>query len=210
MANKSSSNRWLKEHFSDPYVKQAQRAGYRSRAVFKLMEMQKADRLFKPGMRVIDLGAAPGGWSQLLSQWIMPNGTVVAVDLLPIEPIKGVEIIQGDFTNAQVQQKLLANPMASRVDWLVSDMAPNLSGIDSIDQPRAAALAEAVLEFAPLALKSGGSVLIKFFQGNEFKALLEHIKREFTTVLIRKPKASRDRSSEIYILARGFKIESNV
>ncbi|HEX4045205.1 MAG TPA: 23S rRNA (uridine(2552)-2'-O)-methyltransferase RlmE [Gammaproteobacteria bacterium] len=203
----SSSPRWLKEHFSDPYVKQAQQAGYRSRAVFKLQEIQDRDRLFKPGMTVVDLGAAPGGWSQLLAKWGLPKGRVIAIDLLPIEPIAGVEILQGDFTEQAVLETLLTQTAAGTaetkgtVDWVVSDMLPNLSGNASVDIPRAMYLAELAIEFALRVLKPQGGLLMKVFQGEGQDTLFTELKRHFRTVVIRKPKASRGRSREIYVLA---------
>ncbi len=201
-----SSRRWLKEHFSDPYVKQARQAGYRSRAVFKLMEIQKRDHLFKPGMIVIDLGAAPGGWSQVISEWIQPRGKIIALDLLPIEPLSGVTIIQGDFSDDQVVQSLLTELNHLKVDWVVSDMAPNMSGNESIDLPRVMYLAELTLDFAVKVLTEEGGCLLKVFQGEGFDALLAQLRQNFKTLVIRKPKASRSRSREVYLLARGKKL----
>lgn len=203
MAGKSS-NRWLKEHFSDPYVKQAQQAGYRSRAVFKLLEIQDRDRLFKPGMTVVDLGAAPGGWSQIVTKLVKP-GVVIALDLLPIEPLDGVDFIQGDFTDEAMLPLLFAKLPTGKADWVISDMAPNTSGNESIDVPRSVYLAELALDFALQVLQIEGGFLVKVFQGEGFDALLAEIKCNFKTVAIRKPKASRGRSREVYILARGLK-----
>lgn len=203
MAGKSS-NRWLKEHFSDPYVKQAQQAGYRSRAVFKLLEIQDRDKLFKPGMTVVDLGAAPGGWSQIVTKLVKP-GTVIALDLLPIEPLEGVDFIQGDFTDEAMLPLLFAKLPSRKADWVISDMAPNTSGNESIDVPRSVYLAELALDFALQVLQTEGGFLVKVFQGEGFDALFAEIKRNFKTVAIRKPKASRGRSREVYILARGLK-----
>jgi 23S rRNA (uridine2552-2'-O)-methyltransferase len=200
-----SSGRWLQEHFSDPYVKQAQQAGYRSRAIYKLLEIQERDRLFKPGMTVIDLGAAPGGWLQLVSPLIKPKGRLIALDLLPIEPIEGVECIQGDFSDETVLQSLLTQLASSKADWVISDMAPNMSGNESVDLPRAMYLSELALDFALQVLNIGGGFLIKAFQGEGFDALLAQIKSHFSSVVIRKPKASRGRSREVFILARGLK-----
>lgn len=197
-----SSRRWLKEHFSDAYVKQAQQEGFRSRAVYKLMELQKRDHLFKPGMTVIDLGAAPGGWSQLVSKLVQPKGQVIALDLLPIEPISGVKFIQGDFSEEATVQILLERLSGNRVDWVLSDMAPNLSGVESIDQPRSIMLAELALELAERILSQTGGLLIKVFQGEGFEMLLTTVRQHFKKVVIRKPKASRGRSAEVYILAR--------
>lgn len=207
MAKKSkSSRRWLKEHFTDAYVKQAQKEGYRSRAVYKLLEMQERYHLFKPGMLVVDLGAAPGGWCQLIVKLIMPGGRMIAMDLLPIEEIKGVDFIQGDFSDELIVQSLFQQLSGEKADWVVSDMAPNLSGNESIDIPRSMYLCELALDFALQVVKDGGGFLIKVFQGQGFDALLLNIRYHFKTVIIRKPKASRDRSREVYILARDKKI----
>lgn len=202
MANKNSSRQWLKEHFSDPYVKQAQQNSYRSRAVYKLLEMQERYGLFKPGMTVIDLGAAPGGWSQLVAKLIKPKGRIIALDLLSIDPIEGVDFIQGDFSDATVLQALLERLSPAKTDWVISDMAPNMSGNESVDIPRSMYLAELALDFALHVLNQEGGFLIKLFQGEGFDALLAEIRRNFKTVAIRKPKASRSRSREVYILAR--------
>lgn len=201
-----SSRRWLKEHFSDPYVKQAQQAGYRSRAVFKILEIHERDRLFKPGMTVVDLGAAPGGWAQVVYPLIKPKGgRLVALDLLPIEPIEGVEIIQGDFSDEHILQALLDKLASIKADWVISDMAPNMSGNESIDIPRSMYLAELALDFALQVLNKEGGFLIKAFQGEGFDVLLAQIKHHFSSVVIRKPKASRGRSREVFILARRLK-----
>jgi len=206
MANKSSSRRWLKEHFSDIYVKQAQLAGYRSRAIYKPLELQERYRLFKPGMTVIDLGAAPGGWSQLVVTLIKPHGRIIALDLLPMEPILGVEFIQGDFSDDAIMQTLLMQLSDSKVDWVISDIAPNMSGNESIDIPKSMYLSELALDFALQVLNQAGGFLIKVFQGEGFDALLTEIKRSFKSVVIRKPNASRGRSREVYILARELKL----
>jgi 23S rRNA (uridine2552-2'-O)-methyltransferase len=202
MPKKSSSSKaWLKEHFNDPYVKEAQRLGYRSRAVFKLLELQERDKIFKPGMTIIDLGAAPGGWSQLAVKYIGRKGRLIALDILPMEPIEGVEFIQGDFTEEAVVEDLYQSLQGAQIDWVISDMAPNLSGIDIADQARSIGLAELALEFALLVKPSQG-FLVKVFQGSGFDAFLTSIRKNFKKVVIRKPKASRDRSREVYILAR--------
>lgn len=202
MAGKSSA-RWLKEHFSDPYVKEAQKAGYRSRAVYKLIEIDQKDKLLQQGMTVVDLGAAPGGWSQIASKKVGKNGKVIALDLLPIDPIPNVEILQGDFTNDEVVSQLLAK--AKAIDVILSDIAPNISGHDSVDIPKAMYLAECVLDFAVQHLKANGALVMKVFQGEGFESLLKQIKQYFKATAIRKPKASRGRSREIYIVAKGFK-----
>lgn len=196
----SSSRRWLKEHFSDAYVKQAQKAGYRSRAIYKLQEIQDRDKLFRPGMTVIDLGAAPGSWSQLLVKHVGSTGRVIAVDILPMEPLAGVECIQADFSQPECADQLLKQLAGTTVDWVISDMAPNMSGIDSVDQPRSMELAELALDFA-LQLHAQG-VLMKVFQGAGFDAFLKTVRTHFKKVLVRKPKASRSRSNEIYIIGR--------
>ncbi|HSW70830.1 MAG TPA: SAM-dependent methyltransferase [Gammaproteobacteria bacterium] len=201
----TSSRQWLREHFSDPYVKQAQKSGYRSRAVYKLQELHDRDRLFQPGMTVIDLGAAPGGWAQLLRKLLGKKGRIIALDLLPIEPLPGVEFILGDFTELAIQHKVLEAVDGAQVDWIISDMAANFSGIASVDQLRSINLLEAVLEFALKILPEGGGILIKAFQGEGFEDFLKAVKNCFKKVLIRKPKASRERSPEIYIVARGRK-----
>jgi 23S rRNA (uridine2552-2'-O)-methyltransferase len=205
MANKSSSRRWLREHFTDPYVKQAQKAGYRSRAVYKLLEMHERYHLFKPGMTVIDLGAAPGGWCQLVVKLIQPGGRMIALDILPMEPVEGVEFIQGDFSDEAVVQQLSAELGQAKAHWVISDMAPNMSGNESVDIPRAFYLSELALEFALQSLAAGGCFLIKIFQGEGFDSFLSEIKRNFKSVVVRKPKASRDRSREVYVLARDLR-----
>ncbi len=205
MAKKGSSRRWLKEHFTDPYVIKAQKEGYRSRSVYKLLEMHERYRLFKSGMMIVDLGAAPGGWSQLVSQLIKPNGRIIAMDLLPIEPIPGVDFIEGDFSDEVILEILQSKLAGLKIDWVLSDMAPNMSGNESIDMPRSMYLCELALEFAMQVLNPEGGFLIKVFQGTGFDAFLMDIRRSFKSVTIRKPKASRDRSREVYILARNLK-----
>jgi 23S rRNA (uridine2552-2'-O)-methyltransferase len=203
MADKSgSSRRWLKEHFTDPYVKQAQQEGYRSRAVYKLKEIHQRDRIFKPGMTVVDLGAAPGGWSQLASTLVKPDGRVIALDILPMDPIEGVGFIQGDFSEDAVVDDLLTRLSGVTVDWVLCDIAPNMSGNSSIDMPRSIYLAELALDFALKILPPEGGFLIKLFQGEGFDAFLASIKKQFQKTSIRKPKASRSRSREVYIVAR--------
>ncbi|SRR5579883_442393 len=200
-----SSRRWLKEHFSDTYVKQAQQAGYRSRAVYKLLELQERDKLFKPGMVVVDLGAAPGGWSQLVTEYVGPKGKVFALDILPMDPIPGVDFIQGDFTDETCLNALIERLGDTEVNWVLSDMAPNMSGQNSVDQPRSMYLAELALDFALKILPENGGFLVKLFQGTEFDQFLKTIRTHFKKVVIRKPKASRGRSPEIYILGLGLK-----
>ncbi len=201
-----SSQQWLKEHFTDPYVQKAQQLGYRSRAAFKLFEIQEKDHIIKPGMTIIDLGAAPGGWSQIAQPLIKGQGKIIALDLLPMPPLPEVTFIQGDFCETSAL-KQLENTLANHeVDLVMSDMAPNLSGIDAVDQPRAMYLAELALDFAKTHLKTGGYFLTKAFQGAGFEAYLKKVRQNFTRVVIRKPKASRPRSAEVYILAKGKKI----
>jgi 23S rRNA (uridine2552-2'-O)-methyltransferase len=204
---KKSSRLWLNEHFSDPYVKQAQLNGFRSRAVYKLLEIENKDHLFKPGMMVLDLGAAPGSWSQLIVQLVKPKGKVIAVDILPMEPIEGVEFIQEDFSNEAVLKLVYAHCLKEQgIDWVVSDMAPNMSGHESIDIPRSMYLAELTLDLSLSVLNTAGGCLMKVFQGEGFDSLLSECRKHYCSVVIRKPKASRDRSREVYILARRLKI----
>jgi 23S rRNA (uridine2552-2'-O)-methyltransferase len=199
-----SSARWLAEHASDEFVKRAQREGWRSRAVFKLAEIQQAERLLRPGMRCVDLGAAPGGWSQYAARIIGGTSRIVATDILPMEAIAGVDFVQGDFRDEGVIEQVLAAVGAAKVDLVLSDMAPNMSGIDAVDQPRSMHLAELALEFADRVLAPGGDVLVKLFQGAGFDELIRDARRRFGRVATKKPKASRTRSPEIYLLARQF------
>ncbi|MGH8398492.1 MAG: 23S rRNA (uridine(2552)-2'-O)-methyltransferase RlmE [Gammaproteobacteria bacterium] len=197
-----SSARWLAEHFSDEYVKRAQKEGWRSRAVFKLEEIQQRDKLIKPGMTIVDLGAAPGGWSQYAAKILKGRGELLALDILPMEPIQGVEIIQGDFSSEAVLAGLQAHLVGRPVDLVLSDMAPNISGEEAIDQPRSMYLAELALEFARPVLGSQGAFLVKTFQGTGFPAYLQTVRRSFRSVATRKPVASRARSRELYLLAK--------
>ncbi|MHC1479329.1 23S rRNA (uridine(2552)-2'-O)-methyltransferase RlmE [Frateuria aurantia] len=205
MPRSKSSSRWLREHFDDVYVKKAQAEGYRSRAVFKLDELIERDRLLKPGMRVVDLGAAPGGWSQLVRQRMGDSGTVVALDILPMQGLAGVNFIQGDFREAEVLSALEAQLNGEKLDLVLSDMAPNMSGVALADQIRAMDLADLALDFSREWLKPGGSFLIKLFQGAGFDDYLRNLRSSFTRVTMRKPKASRARSRETYALAVGFR-----
>jgi 23S rRNA (uridine2552-2'-O)-methyltransferase len=200
------SKRWLKEHLSDTFVKQARESGFRSRAVYKLQDLQERHHLFKSGMTIIDLGAAPGGWSQLLVKLVGPKGKVIAVDILPMANIVGVEIIRGDFSEEKTFNFLLQTLNGVKLDWVVSDMAPNMSGHESIDLPRSYYLAELALDFAVKTLQREGGLLIKLFQGEGFNAFLANLKKYFKSVIIRKPKASKSKSKEIYVLARNVKI----
>lgn len=203
MSRSKSSQRWLQEHFKDPYVKKAQAEGYRSRAVFKLDELLERDDLLRPGMTVVDLGAAPGGWSQLVNQRLRGSGRIVALDILPMQGISGVDFICGDFREESVLAQLETQLNGAPVDLVLSDMAPNMSGVDLVDQARAMHLSELALEFARNWLKPGGDFLIKLFQGVGFDEYLRNLRTAFTRVSIRKPKASRARSNEVYALARG-------
>jgi 23S rRNA (uridine2552-2'-O)-methyltransferase len=207
MARRSkSSDRWLKEHFRDSYVQRAQSAGWRSRAVFKLEEVDKRERLLKPGAICLDLGAAPGAWSQYARGQVGPKGRVVATDILAMEGLAGVEFVQGDFREQAVFDHLLTLLPQGKVDLVLSDMAPALSGVDAIDQPRALHLAELALDMARHVLKPGGDALIKVFQGSGFEELLKGARSEFTRVKLVKPQASRARSPEMYLLALKFRL----
>ncbi len=205
MTRSKSSVRWLKEHFSDPYVKRAQAEGWRSRAVFKLEELLARDALLKPGMVVVDLGAAPGGWSQMVREKLRDSGRVIALDILPMQGIAGVEFIEGDFREDAVLKRLEATVKGQEVDLVLSDMAPNISGVSDADQARAMHLAELAQEFAAVHLKSGGAFLVKLFQGRGFDEYLRGLRTAYSRVSIRKPKASRARSAEVYALATGKK-----
>ncbi|MBC3412974.1 23S rRNA (uridine(2552)-2'-O)-methyltransferase RlmE [Pseudomonas sp. SWRI107] len=202
--SKSSSN-WLREHFNDPFVKQAQKDGYRSRASYKLLEIQEKDRLIRPGMSVIDLGAAPGGWSQVTSRLIGGQGRLIASDILEMDSIPDVTFIQGDFTQDEVLQQILDAVGDSHVDLVISDMAPNMSGTPEVDMPRAMFLCELALDLATRVLKPGGDFLIKIFQGEGFDVYLKDVRSKFDKVQMRKPSSSRDRSREQYLLGKGFK-----
>jgi len=205
MARTKSSQQWMQEHFQDEYVKKAQALGYRSRAVFKLIEIQEKDKIIRPGINVVDLGAAPGGWSEYVRKIAGKNDKVIALDLLEIEPIVGVDFIQGDFREEEILQKLYKVLDDEPVHLLLSDMAPNMSGNKEVDQPRAIYLGELALDAAQSILVKGGTFLIKMFQGAGFDAYHNQVKQQFSSVVIRKPKASRARSNEVYILAKGFK-----
>jgi 23S rRNA (uridine2552-2'-O)-methyltransferase len=205
MARSKSSTRWLQEHFSDPYVKRAQAEGWRSRAVFKLEELIERDRLLKPGMVVVDLGAAPGGWSQMVRSRIGDAGRVIALDVLPMQGIAGVDFIEGDFRDEEVLKTLEKHLDGAPVDLVLSDMAPNLSGMSSVDQPRAMHLAELAEAFAAAHLRKGGAFLTKLFQGEGFDAYVKRLRQGYERVSMRKPKASRARSPEVYALAIGKK-----
>ena len=201
-----SSDRWLKEHFSDPFVQRAQAAGWRSRAVFKLEEIDQRERLLKPGAVCLDLGAAPGAWSQYARRRLGPKGRVVATDLLPMEPLSGVEFVQGDFREEEVFGRILGLLPEHGVDVVLSDMAPAMSGVDVTDQARSMHLAELALDMARRVLKPGGDALIKVFQGSGFEDLVRGARAEFGRVKLVKPQASRARSAEMYMLALQFRL----
>jgi len=200
-----SSARWLAEHAADPYVKRAHEEGWRSRAAFKLEEIERTDRLLRPGMTVVDLGAAPGGWSQFAARKLAGKGRVIALDILDMPAIAGVEFIQGDFTEEAVLAKLQASLGGEKVDLVMSDMAPNMMGIADVDHDRSMHLVDLVVDFAARELRPGGDLLMKVFQGREFQQLVARLRREFESVKLRKPKASRARSAEVYVLARGYR-----
>jgi len=204
MARSKSSSRWLKEHFDDPYVKKSQEDGYRSRASYKLLELHKKDRLFKSGMRVIDLGAAPGGWSQVAMDLVGEQGRIIASDILPMDAIPGVRFIQGDFTEPQVFDSLM-NEIDGKVDLVISDMAPNMSGNASVDIPNAMYLVELALDMARQTLMPDGSFVAKIFQGEGFDTVLSEMRQMFAKVYSRKPDASRARSREVYLVGIGYK-----
>jgi len=199
-----SSARWLAEHANDEFVKRAQREGWRSRAVFKLAEIQRSERLLRPGIRCLDLGAAPGGWSQYAARIVGGAGRIVATDILPMDAIPGVDFVQGDFRDEGVLEQVLSHIGAKKVDLVLSDMAPNMAGIDAVDQPRSMYLAELALEFAERVLAPGGDTLVKLFQGAGFDQIIKDARRRYGRVVTKKPKASRTRSPEIYLLARQF------
>ncbi|HIP81101.1 MAG TPA: 23S rRNA (uridine(2552)-2'-O)-methyltransferase RlmE [Leucothrix mucor] len=208
MARSKSSEGWLKEHFDDEYVKRSQKEGYRSRAVYKLKEIQQKDKLIKPNMQVVDLGAAPGGWSQYAVELVGKNGRVVASDILPLDPLPFVEFIQGDFTEESVLNDILdvlyKDEKNTRADVIISDMAPNITGVETIDQPKSVYLCELSLDMARQILKKNGSFVVKLFQGDGSDAFVKDVKSSFKQVKIRKPKASRARSREVYVVAQGF------
>ena len=202
MARSKSSKRWLSEHFDDHYVKLAQQQGLRSRSAFKLLELQEKYQLLKPGMVVVDLGAAPGGWCQVVKPLIGDTGCLIALDILEIDPIDGVQIIQGDFTEEEPLRLLEESLGGRKVDLVLSDMAPNMSGMATIDQAKAMYLAELALEFVREHLKPGGNYVVKLFQGTDFDGYVREVRSMFGKVQVRKPKASRPRSKEVYLLAR--------
>jgi 23S rRNA (uridine2552-2'-O)-methyltransferase len=205
MARSKSSSSWLQRHVSDPFVKQAQRDGYRSRSAYKLTELNDKDRLIRPGMRIMDLGSAPGGWSQVAGKLVGAKGRVLATDILPMDPIKNVDFIQGDFTDDAVVAKLLDWLGGGKFDLIVSDIAPNITGIDSADQASSMNFLELALDTVRKTLKPGASFVAKMFQGSGSDQYIKELRTSFEKVLIRKPAASRAESREVYIVAKGYK-----
>ena len=205
MAKKGSSRRWMHEHLSDEFVKKAQKEGYRSRAAYKLLEIVEKKAIVRNGDKVLDLGAAPGGWSQIAAKLVGSQGKVIASDILPIELIDGVDFLQGDFTEQSVYDDLLVMTDGAKVDVVLSDMAPNMSGQLSVDQPKSMYLAELAIEMAIKTLNPGGSFVVKVFQGDGFDVFVQNAKKAFKKVSVIKPKASRPRSKEVYLLASQLK-----
>ena len=204
LARSKSSGRWLQRHFDDAYVRQAQQAGYRSRAAFKLLEINERDHILRPGITVIDLGAAPGGWTQVAARIVGERGRIIALDILPVDPIPGVGFILGDFREEEVVAALLKMAGEQRIDLVISDMAPNISGMRSVDQPQAMYLAELALDLARKVLAPGGTLLVKVFQGEGIDEYRRELRRSFKIVVTRKPKASRPASREVYMLAKNY------
>ena len=197
---------WMAEHVNDPWVKEATRQGYRSRAAFKLIELAAKDKLLRPGMRIVDLGAAPGSWTQVLRERSGPSASIVAIDLVPMAPIAGVTFVQADFREEEGLKKLESALGGHKLDLVVSDLSPNLSGVEAADQARSVHLGELALEFATAWLQPGGDLVVKAFQGEGFMALRRAMEERFAKVYVRKPQASRDRSREVYLVAKGLKV----
>ena len=196
---------WMAEHVNDPWVKEATRLGYRSRAAFKLIELAAKDKLLRPGMRIADLGAAPGSWSQVLRERAGRDASIVAIDLLPMAPISGVQFVQADFRDEHGLKRLESALEGHKLDLVVSDLSPNLSGVEAADQARSVHLGELALEFSLGWLQPGGDLVVKAFQGEGFVSLRRAMEQHFTKVYVRKPQASRDRSREVYLVAKGLK-----
>jgi 23S rRNA (uridine2552-2'-O)-methyltransferase len=205
MRRRQSSQRWLDRQHRDPYVKQARQSGYRSRAAMKLLALQEREQVLRPGLCVLDLGAAPGGWSQVVAQLLRHQGHIIAVDKLPCEPIPGVAFIQGDFSEQAVIDRILTVLDGRQFDVMLSDMAPNSSGIVAVDQPRMIHLGEQMLDLAPQLLQANGHLIMKMFQGEGFDLFIKTIRNQFASVRVRKPLASRSQSREVYIVAKGFR-----
>jgi len=206
MAVRRNSGSWRQRQERDPYVQQARKEGWRSRAVFKLQQIDRKERLLRPGMTVVDLGSSPGGWSQYVSQTLSGRANIVAVDLLPMDPLPGVDFLQGDFTEDETLQQILSRLGQARADLVMSDMAPNISGTKAVDQPRSMYLAELALDLAGRVLGPGGSFVCKLFQGEGTDALIAEARRVFGRVRIMKPEASRAGSSEVYLVARNYRM----
>ncbi|GGO66445.1 23S rRNA (uridine(2552)-2'-O)-methyltransferase RlmE [Bowmanella pacifica] len=205
MAKSKTSKKWMDEHVNDPYVKKAQIDGYRSRASYKLLEINEKDKLFRPGSVVMDLGSAPGGWSQIVAPIVGDSGRVIASDILPMDGIVGVTFIQGDFTDEAVYEEILNSLNGAQVDTVVSDMAPNMSGVNTTDQYASMYLVELALDMARNVLKPGGSFCAKVFQGVGYEEYVKDVRSSFDKVIVRKPAASRPRSREVYLVGKGFK-----
>lgn len=205
MARSKSSGNWLQQHVNDPYVKQAQKDGYRSRASYKLIQLNEKDNLIRPGMLIVDLGCAPGGWSQVAANLVGAKGKVIATDILPMDPLKDVDFVLGDFTEQAVLDQILARLENRKPDLIICDIAPNISGIDVADQASSMYLVELALDMARQVLKPKGDFVAKVFQGAGSDAYLKELRRSFEKLLIRKPAASRPRSREVYVVAKGFK-----
>jgi 23S rRNA (uridine2552-2'-O)-methyltransferase len=205
MSRSKSSGNWLQQHVNDPYVKQAQKDGYRSRASYKLIQLNEKDKLIRPGMLIVDLGSTPGGWSQVAANLVGAKGKVIATDILPMEPLKNVDFIRGDFTEQAVVDQILARLENRKPDLIICDIAPNISGIDVADQASSMYLVELALDMARQVLKPKGDFVAKVFQGAGSEAYLKELRRSFEKLLIRKPAASRPRSREVYVVAKGFK-----
>jgi 23S rRNA (uridine2552-2'-O)-methyltransferase len=204
MGRSNSSHRWLQRQAQDTYVQRAQQAGYRSRAAYKLLQLQEKDRFLRPGQTIVDLGAAPGGWLQVAAEAIGPNGKLIGLDRLPIDPIAGATLIQGDFHAAETAQQLTTTLAGQSPDLVISDMAPNISGVSAVDQPRAMYLCELALDFCQQHLTPGGGMVIKLFQGEGFDAFLQTTRGCFRQIKLRKPDASRARSRELYLVAKDY------
>ncbi|BBB27709.1 23S rRNA (uridine(2552)-2'-O)-methyltransferase RlmE [Amphritea japonica] len=205
MARSKSSGRWLQEHFDDQYVRKAKELGYRSRASFKLQELNEKDKLIRPGMTLVDLGAAPGGWSQVAAELVGDEGRVVSSDILEMDPLPGVQFIQGDFTEETVLNEILETLGNELADLVISDMAPNMSGMNAVDQPAAMYLVELALDMARQVLRPGGDFVAKVFQGEGFDEYMNDMRSSFTKVYSRKPDSSRARSREVYLIGRNFR-----
>ena len=205
MARSKSSGNWLQQHVNDPYVKQAQKDGYRSRASYKLIQLNEKDKLIRPGMLIVDLGCAPGGWSQVAANLVGAKGKVIATDILPMDPLKDVDFVLGDFTEQAVLDQILARLENRKPDLIICDIAPNISGIDVADQASSMYLVELALDMARQVLRPKGAFVAKVFQGAGSDAYLKELRRSFEKLLIRKPAASRPRSREVYVVAKGFK-----